>query len=116
MAAFDDGLALAEDGEVAVGAVPDPELLGGAEHSEELAVADEDAGLARSDEDVAVLALIHIDAGRSVQKVYVALLAVRYLKLLHLQLSRLLYLVLEPSILEEEILSLELLLGKHRTD
>lgn len=83
-AAFDDGLRVAAECEEAVGAVPDSELLGGADYCGGVAVADEDTGLAGSHEDCAVLALVDVYAGGGVEEQDAALLTVRYLELLHL--------------------------------
>jgi hypothetical protein len=100
VATFDDGLAGAEECELAVGAVSDSELFGGADDGGADAVSDEHAGFGCGDEDGAVFALIDVDAGCGVEEEDVALFAVGYLELLHLQFGGFADEGIEPPVLE----------------
>lgn len=113
MAGLDDGLGLAEDGEVAVGGVADTKLLWDGNYGDGLAVADEYAGLGGTDEDVAVLAAVDVHAGVGVEQQYITLLTICYLELLHNQLLGLLNFRLKPPILEQEILPIKFLPRLH---
>lgn len=96
-------------------AISNPELLSGAYDVHMLAVPDEDAGFAGTHEDITEFALIDVDAGCGIEEKDVALLAVGDLELLHVKLSRTFDFRLEPGVLEEEILPLQLLLCLHRS-
>lgn len=63
MAAFDDGLAFTENGEIAMKTISHSELLGGTYDVHVLAVPDENAGFAGTDEDIAEFALVDVHAG-----------------------------------------------------
>ena len=62
MTALDNGLALTENGEFAMIAIPQSKLLSIADDYQILAISDKDTGLRGSYKDHAVLALIDIDA------------------------------------------------------
>jgi hypothetical protein len=108
-----DGLALAEDGEITVETISDSKLLAGTDYVKKFAVPYEDTGLAGPDEDIAILAFVYIHACSGVKEKDVALLAIGYLKLLHLKLPGLAELALKPAILEEEIFTFQFLFGVH---
>lgn len=91
-------------------AISNSELLSGTYHVHVLAVSDENAGFAGTDKDIAEFTLIDVDAGCWIEEEDVALLAIGDLELLHMKLSRTFDFRLEPGVLEQEILSLQLLL------
>jgi len=98
---------------VAVEAVPHPELLGGAYHSGVDTVTDKNTGLARPHHHEAVLALVDVDAGGSVEEADGALLAVGDLELLLVEFPWPPDQLLKPAVLEQEVLPPQLLLHEH---
>jgi hypothetical protein len=77
-------LTFAADLKVAIEAISDSKLLSGADYCDMRTISDKNAGLTGSDKDQAILALIDIDTSSCIEEEDVALLTVRYLKLLHL--------------------------------
>lgn len=69
---------------MAIEAISDSKLLSGADYCDMRTISDKNAGLTGSDKDQAILALIDIDTSSCIEEEDVALLTVRYLKLLHL--------------------------------
>ena len=105
MTAFNNGLALAPQHDIAVGTISHPKLLSAADNSQEMAIPDKNAGLAGSDKDTAKFAIVNIHSCIAVKKIDITLLTVRDLKLLHVQRLRHLDQSLKPSIFEHKVFS-----------
>ena len=88
---------------MAVDAVSHSELLGGANNYTVSAVPHEHASLTGPHKNSAELALVDVDTGSRIEKTNSALLTVRYLELLHVQLSRFSNKRLEPRVLEQKV-------------
>ena len=91
-------------------AISNSELLSRTYHVHMLTISDKDTGFTSTYEDITEFALIDVDAGCWIEEEDVALLAVGDLELLHMKLSGTFDFRLEPGVLEQEILSLQLLL------
>jgi hypothetical protein len=65
--ALDNGLTLAIQRKGAVIALEGPELLGGGDEGDSLAISNEDGGLAWGDKDEAILAIVDVEIGRNIE-------------------------------------------------
>lgn len=109
MTAFNNGLALAPQIEVTMRAVSHSKLLGQAHNIHVMAVSNEQTGFRWSHEYGAIFTIVDEYPSRGIEYVNLALLTVRYLKLLHVQGAWLFDLGFEPSVFEDKIFTFEFL-------
>lgn len=107
--ALDDRLAVAVQAHLEVLAVAHSELLGGADEPDVRAVPDKHRGLAGGAVDEAVVALVHVQVGRDVEDVDLAVAAGVYVELLRVQSVQLLDFELRGKVDEAVVVQVHVL-------